>query len=104
MEHVEEVPEEEEVLKGKKIKLVDNTRLPIIRQLVDETGCSIVKIDWRSKYNSYVVYDYEPFCSDGFELEVFITSSNKNNLEFLSYLLKKHYETVSILNKVLQEA
>ncbi len=32
---------------------------------LNDLGINIEKKEWRSKYDSYAVYDYEPFCLDG---------------------------------------
>ena len=51
--------------------------LPWLENLAWEYKCKIEKKEWKSKYNNYVIYDYEPFCSDGFEIN--ITLSSKQN-------------------------
>ena len=50
---------------------------------VEETNCRVEKKEWKSKYNSYVTYDYEPFCSDGFEINVLVSSVDMSYLNFL---------------------
>lgn len=37
-----------------------------------------VKVEYQSKYNAYIVYDYEPFCLDGFNKRITITANEKN--------------------------
>lgn len=49
-------------------------------------GCSIKNVSWQSKYNSYVAFDYEPFCTDGFHIDVTLDSEKEENL-----LAFKHY-------------
>lgn len=50
-----------------------------------------VKVEYQSQYNAYVVYDYEPFCIDGFNKRIIITSDEKNliNLNFLYWRLDR---------------
>ena len=38
----------------------------IFDSILNELGIPVLRSEWVSKYNSYVVYDYEPFCTDGY--------------------------------------
>ena len=67
--------------------------------IVYENNCCIEKKEWKSKYNSYVVYDYEPFCSDGFEINVVISSISMNNVGFIKYLYEKKRKQIAYLKK-----
>ena len=51
-------------------KNISKEIIPWLEQTALENNCLIDKKEWKSKYNSYVIYDYEPFCSDGFEINV----------------------------------
>jgi len=62
-----------------------------------ENNCRVEKKEWRSKYNSYVVYDYEPFCPDGFEISITISSTSKNYLKFIQYLYGNKMKTIEYL-------
>ncbi len=42
---------------------VNKETIPWLECLAGEYHCKVEKKEWRSKYNNYVVYDYEPFCS-----------------------------------------
>ena len=55
------------------------------------------KKEWKSKYNSYVVYDYEPFCSDGFEINLTISSFDVNYVNFLKFLFENKVKTIEYL-------
>ena len=66
-----------------------------------ENNCRIEKKEWRSKYNSYVVYDYEPFCSEGFEICLSVTSTNKNYLKFIKFLYENKIKTIDYLKSCL---
>ena len=76
----------------------------INKELVDwlertsqETNCRVDRKEWKSKYNSYVVYDYEPFCSDGFEINMVVSSYDVNYLNFLKYLFENKVKTIEYL-------
>ena len=60
--------------------------LPWLEDVTAETNCKIERKEWKSKYNSYVIYDYEPFCSDGFEINLVVSSTSRAHLDFLKYL------------------
>ena len=72
--------------------------LPWLENLAFEHNCKIERKEWKSKYNSYVIYDYEPFCSDGFEISLVISSNSKEHLEFLKYLYQNKLSTIEYLN------
>ena len=76
----------------------------INRELLDwlertslETNCRIDNKEWKSKYNSYVVYDYEPFCSDGFEINMTVSSYDVNYVNFLKFLFENKVKTIEYL-------
>ena len=81
-----------------KLELVakDAFQLHRFNSLVDNSGCYIAETKWKSKYNSYVVYDYEPFCSDGFEIYLTITGE-PNYLKFLKYLIEDRLKKEALL-------
>ena len=45
-----------------------------LENIANEYRCKIEKKEWKSKYNNYVIYDYEPFCADGFEVNLTLSS------------------------------
>ena len=69
--------------------------------VAEENNCRIEKKEWKSKYNSYVVYDYEPFCTDGFEINLVITSYNSAYLNFIKYLYDEKISTIEYLNNCI---
>lgn len=75
--------------------------LPWLEKIALENNCRIEKKEWRSKYNSYVVYDYEPFCSDGFEISLTLSSTAKNYLKFIKYLYENKLKTIEHLKNCL---
>ena len=66
-------------------QLKESTFLPIVNRLVEESNCKVIKTEWKLIYNSYVVYDYEPFCSDGFDIYVHITG-DKQSIKFFEHI------------------
>lgn len=72
-----------------------------LEKIAIENNCRIEKKEWRSKYNSYVVYDYEPFCSDIFEISITISSNVYNDLLFLEYLYSNREKTNEYLKDCL---
>ena len=77
--------------------------LPWFDDIVYENNCVIEKKEWKSKYNSYVVYDYEPFCSDGFEINVVISSISLNNVGFIKYLYTKKRKLIEYLKRCMED-
>ena len=69
--------------------------------IVYENNCRIEKKEWKSKYNSYVVYDYEPFCSDGFEISLTLSSKSACFLNFVRYLYEMKVQTINYLNNCI---
>lgn len=72
--------------------------LPWLEDVAVENNCKIDRKEWKSKYNSYVIYDYEPFCSDGFEINLVISSFSREHLDFLKYLYDNKLNTIEYLN------
>ena len=56
------------------MKNVDQNMLAWLEDVIEENNSRIERKEWKSKYNSYVVYDYEPFCTEGFEINLVISS------------------------------
>lgn len=51
-------------------------------------------IEWKSKYNSYVVYDYEPYCVEGFLKCRYLEFKSEQHIKFFLYLLDKHIDNI----------
>lgn len=73
----------------------DKDNIRTIERIEDELGLNIIKAEWRSKYNSYVVHDYEPFRTDGYTHLRYYPISNKT--DFLKYLIDKHLSNLNVL-------
>lgn len=74
-----------------------------LENIVEENNGKIEKKEWKSKYNSYVVYDYEPFCTDGFEINMTITSFDQSYLNFIKYLYDEKVSTIDYLNNCMSQ-
>lgn len=81
-----------------KINNIEPEYLDIINKNICAFDCTIQNISWKSKYNSYVVYDFKPFCSDGFEINIIIQSENKDNLLAFKHYYNKKVSTINYLN------
>lgn len=74
-----------------------------LENIVEENNSKVEKKEWKSKYNSYVVYDYEPFCTDGFEINMTITSFDQSYLNFIKYLYDEKVSTIDYLNNCMSQ-
>lgn len=84
------------------IKNVNRDIVDWLEDIAEENNCRIERKEWKSKYNSYVVYDYEPFCSEGFEINLLISSQQVSYLNFIKYLYKEKLSTLEYLNNCIK--
>ena len=84
------------------IKNVNRDIVDWLEDIAEENNCRIERKEWKSKYNSYVVYDYEPFCSEGFEINLLISSQQISYLNFIKYLYKEKLSTLEYLNNCIK--
>ena len=82
-------------------KNVSKEILPWLEDLAFECRCKIEKKEWKSKYNNYVIYDYEPFCSDGFEINITLSCKNCEYLNFVRFLYENKIQTIGYLKSCL---
>ena len=75
------------------MKNVDQNMLAWLEDIIEENNSRIERKEWKSKYNSYVVYDYEPFCTEGFEINLVISSIDSSYLNFIKYLYDEKIST-----------
>lgn len=83
------------------IKNVNKDILHWLEDIIEENNSRIEKKEWKSVYNSYVVYDYEPFCTDGFEINLTLVSHNMAYLNFIQYLYDEKINTIDYLNSCI---
>lgn len=77
-----------------KIKLPDNIDSQLILDILKDKN---VERYWHSKYNSYVIYDYEPYNSVGFYLVYQVILPNDPTNNFILYTLR---QTLNKINKL----
>lgn len=88
-----------------KIALADKQMAEVIEPLLNEFDKIDFKTFYQSKYNAYVIYDYEPFCVEGFNIEFEITDKLgdgvfvSNQLKFIEYVAIKRLERYVELEK-----
>lgn len=70
-----------------------------LEEIVIENNCNIERKEWKSKYNNYVIYEYEPFCSDGFFINVEISSNSHQYINFIKYLYSCKINTINYLER-----
>ena len=83
------------------MKNVNKDIVAWLEDIVEENNSHVERKEWKSKYNSYVVYDYEPFCTDGFEINLVITSYDTAYLNFIKYLYDEKISTIEYLNSCI---
>lgn len=60
----------------------------------------ILKQEWKSKYNTYIVYDYAPFATEGFKYSVDIKCRNKDYTKWLMYEIEQTLNRYIMLEKL----
>ena len=83
------------------MKNVNKEIVEWLENIIEENNAHIEKKEWKSKYNSYVVYDYEPFCTDGFEINLTVSSYDESYLYFIKYLYEEKISTINYLNSCI---
>ncbi len=83
------------------MKNIDKNILDWLEDIIDENNCKIERKEWKSKYNSYVIYDYEPFCTDGFEINLVVSAKDPAYLNFIKYLYNEKISTIEYLNNCI---
>ena len=84
------------------IRNINKNIVDWLENTAEENNCRIERKEWKSKYNSYVVYDYEPFCSDGFEINLLLSSYDVSYLNFIKYLYNEKVSTIEYLNSCIK--
>ena len=84
------------------IKNINKDIVNWIENVAEENNCRVERKEWKSKYNSYVVYDYEPFCSEGFEINLLLSAKEISYLNFIKYLYKEKLATIDYLNNCVK--
>ncbi len=83
-----------------RIYLMTSSNVQLVEETIEEFGKQLhVEKHWHSKYNDYIVYDYEPFCTDGFNIEYKIEANEKElvRLNFLYWRLQRILNNLTYL-------
>lgn len=72
-----------------------------ITHLLDECNIEYREL-YKSKYDEYVVYEYEPAFTVEFYYSVDI-NGNPDVINFIDYLIKQHMKNIEKLNKLIKE-
>jgi len=83
------------------LKNINKEIVSWLEDVIEENNSRIERKEWKSKYNSYVVYDYEPFCADGFEINLLVSSYDYSYLNFIKYLYDEKINTIEYLNNCI---
>ena len=84
------------------IKNISKDFVNWVEDVAEENYCKTETKEWKSKYNSYVVYDYEPFCSEGFEINILLSSFDISYLNFIKYLYNEKLSTIEYLDNCIK--
>ncbi len=84
------------------IKNINKDFIDWLEDVAEENNCRIERKEWKSKYNSYVVYDYEPFCSEGFEINILLSAFDISYLNFIKYLYNEKLSTIEYLENCVK--
>ena len=79
------------------LKNINKDMVTWLEDITYENNSRIERKEWKSKYNSYVVYDYEPFCSEGFEINILLSAIDVSYLNFIKYLYNEKLSTIEYL-------
>lgn len=71
----------------------------IVEKLIDEFRNVDCSRYWQSKYNDYVIYDYEPFSVEGFNLGFNLEFITNEKAQYFLYLINREFETLIKLEK-----
>lgn len=76
-----------------------------IDDLIDDYVACQISREYQSKCNAYVKYDFEPFAAEGFKIETTyeIINTNKNNINFVYYLIDKYIQLVADLDRMYMD-
>ena len=88
--------------KNLEIKNINKDIVDWVENVAEENNCRVERKEWKSKYNSYVVYDYEPFCSEGFEINLLLSSFDISYLNFIKYLYNEKLSTIEYLDNCIK--
>ena len=87
-----------------KISIEDDILADRLEQFVyDVLGARDVNRLWKSKYNDYVVYVHEPFCTEGFYKVLNCYFKSFNETKYAEYEVSKYLKKLSQLENIYKE-
>ena len=70
-----------------------------IKEIAKDTGVT-VSIKWVSIYNRTVIYDYEPFTAEGYDLAIEVEGKDRGYVDFFEYLYNKAVIDINTINRM----
>lgn len=83
-----------------RLKVENETLADSILSLIDDKYIKEINKFWVSKYNSYVVYDYEPFCTGGFDIQLDIQFKDFNHMNYAKFQIEKYLSEIKRLEDI----
>lgn len=76
-----------------------------IDNLIEDFVVNQISREYQSIYNEYIKFDYEPFTTEGFRIETTykIINTNKNNIDFVYYLIDRYIQLVAGLDRMYMD-
>lgn len=72
-----------------------------VDELLSDISSPRIKKTWQSQYNDYVVYDHEPFCSEGFNRVTTVTINDDIIRKYYQYRINEKLQRINKLEKLL---
>lgn len=89
----ENKPEDKSII----FKNILDSELIWLNNIANENNCK-AEIEWHSRYNKDAIYNYQPFCTDGFDTVIKITSNDYNRVLFIKHLFLEKSKRAYFLN------
>lgn len=86
---------------GKLEVTIDAKSDKLIEDIINSERVTVTK-KWKSKYNEYVVHDYEPFCIEGFNIIYELYDNDINKLKFIQMLLSNLNNNLLMLERIFK--
>ena len=76
------------------IKNISKDIVNWVEDVAEENNCKIERKEWKSKY--------KPFCSEGFEINILLSSFDISYLNFIKYLYNEKLSTIEYLDNCIK--
>ncbi len=82
-----------------KIEVENKSIEPYLQKICEEENVIIKSKVWKSRVNSYVEYEYEPFTPENYDIVYTLQSnSNLNKINFIKYLYDRRVKLLNTFN------